>query len=167
MKKERTIVDVLYTKMFGWTGKKFTKEDDLCGLIAEMTDLNMRGCTGETALMWASFYGHYPIVEWLLAHKADITLTSDVGYTALHYAVQENRLEVAELLLKKGANPNARDKYGNTPLFRTNQNRLEMIKLLLVHGADPTIPNNSGISVRDAFTYRPEVVAFIDKWRKK
>ena len=107
------------------------------------------------------------LLSWLLAHKADITLTSDVGYTALHYAVQENRLEVAKLLLKKGANPNARDKYVNTPLFRTNQNRLEMIKLLLVHGADPTIPNNSGISVRDAFTYRPEVVAFIDKWRKK
>ena len=52
--------------------------------------------------------------------------------------------ETVEILVKAGANINATDSQGYTPLSRAcakknrMQNRLKIIELLLKHGADPT-----------------------------
>lgn len=36
--------------------------------------------------------------------------------TALHFAILQANLDAAKVLLKYGANPNARDAFGNSPL---------------------------------------------------
>jgi ankyrin repeat protein len=46
----------------------------------------------------------------------DVNETSDGGYTALHAAAENNRLEVIRVLLEHGANPNAKVISGETPL---------------------------------------------------
>jgi ankyrin repeat protein len=52
--------------------------------------------------------------------------------------------------LKHGADVNARDKYGSTPLhWATYYGHVEVVRLLLELGADPTVRNNDGKSPLD------------------
>lgn len=58
------------------------------------------------------------------------------------YIDKDNNTTVMEELLKAGANPNAQDKKGNTPLFVLDQ--AEQITMLLRYGANPNIKNKMG-----------------------
>ena len=90
-----------------------------------------------------------------LAAGGDPNSPDDAGYTLLHITVQERHVEMAELLLRSGADPNRADKRGNGPLFtavmaacradRTEAN-LTLVALLLRSGADPAQKNNIGRS---------------------
>ncbi|XP_058799646.1 uncharacterized protein LOC131669048 [Phymastichus coffea] len=65
------------------------------------------------------------IVEEFLKHGIDINQAIDHfcisfgGYTTLHIAVFKDSRETIDLLLRHGANVNAEDRYGNTPLHVT------------------------------------------------
>lgn len=62
------------------------------------------------------------------------------GKTALHFAACEKFAEIVQLLLEKGADPNARDNEGRTPLaYACLWGRLNNVKLLLEHGAEKTV----------------------------
>ena len=67
----------------------------------------------------------------------------------LHVAVMGGYLELAEWLLKQGADPNPRTKYGETPLIVILAPPLPghwraAVELLMAHGADPDAPNDEG-----------------------
>jgi len=47
---------------------------------------------------------------------ADVTVRNNVGKTALHAAMGQNRSAIAELLVHAGASLNAKDSKGMTPL---------------------------------------------------
>ncbi|ROW10446.1 hypothetical protein VMCG_01629 [Cytospora schulzeri] len=67
------------------------------------------------------------------------------GQTALHLAACEANADMVQLLLDKGADPNARDNEGRTPLAHACLwGRLKSVKHLLGHGADKTIPSVRG-----------------------
>ena len=83
------------------------------------------------------------------------------SWTVLHYVAENNVLPSARWLLARGANPNARDNFGQTPLHlaidseadRARQHYVEsgestlsaeMTELLLEHGADPNAATNDG-----------------------
>ena len=77
------------------------------------------------------------------------------GMTIFHQLVWHNYYEAAEILLKKGINPDIRGGTGKgdytesyigvTPLHLACHNgNLEMVKLLLKYGADTTLVDNSG-----------------------
>ena len=71
------------------------------------------------------------------------------GWTALHFAAQENATAVAALLIEAGAKIDTRDAHGNTPLFRAVFNYRgdgHLIELLRNHGANPLQMNNHGQS---------------------
>lgn len=58
------------------------------------------------------------------------------GTRALHWAIRADELEIAGLLLKAGADPNAETRLGVTPLYLAAQNgNPEMVKTLLAAGA--------------------------------
>ena len=77
-------------------------------------------------------------VRSLLAKKADVNAAQPDGTTALHWAVQWNDLQMAELLIRSGANVKAANRNGATPMTLACINgEAAIIKALLDAGADP------------------------------
>ena len=68
------------------------------------------------------------------------------GQTPLHYAAQGCSVAVAELLLARGADVDAEDRDGNTPLWCATLRRVAraIVQMLLGHGADPHHENHEG-----------------------
>lgn len=82
-------------------------------------------------------------VRALLQEGADATLAQVDGMTALHWAAQHDRPDVAALLIKAGAKAGAANRFGVAPLSLACVNGgAEMVALLLDAGADPqtTLP---------------------------
>jgi len=71
------------------------------------------------------------------------------GYTALsHAAGHHPQLSLAKILIKHGADPNSKNRFGSTPLFSAvNAQEVEATKMLLAAGADPTIEDLDGCTV--------------------
>lgn len=61
------------------------------------------------------------------------------GLTALHLAVYCGNVEMAKLLLERGAAVDALDTTGRTSLYYCNFRNSVLITLLLEAGADPTV----------------------------
>ncbi len=88
-------------------------------------------------------------VKQLLDSGTDINKQDGAGFTALHFAAQENNFGIAKLLIERGADLEIRDVYGNTPLIRavsSSKGKGEIIDLLLQHGADMNVKNDYGVS---------------------
>lgn len=84
--------------------------------------------TGETLLMIAVKARNPAAVEWLAESlRCDVNARSRVGLTALHYAAAngsgEATLKILQRLIELGADVNAVDDYGETPLDRTLHGR--------------------------------------------
>ncbi len=81
-----------------------------------------------------------------------VDFADDNGRTYLHVACSAHNLEVAKLLLKKGANPNVRDKNGRLPIMsaigRINDKNPEFLKVFLQYGLDLNA-NVNGMSLCD------------------
>jgi cytohesin len=83
--------------------------------------------------------GHSKVFDRLLAEHPDLDERSPAGDTALHVAVNRQMPVAVQRLLKLGANPNAANEHGVTPLLIAVQDdRGGMTQLLLQGGADPT-----------------------------
>ncbi|WP_417737758.1 ankyrin repeat domain-containing protein [Rosistilla oblonga] len=85
------------------------------------------------------------ILRLLLDSGALIDLRDKTGVTALHYACQSHLhlSKCADLLLRRGADPNLYDSWGNTPLvFAVTRGYTDIAQLLLDNGADPNLPNH-------------------------
>ncbi len=67
--------------------------------------------------------------------------------TALHMAARRGNVEIIGALLDEGADIEARDSAGETPLRRAvNCNKVEAAKLLLARGADPHSPGSRALT---------------------
>jgi ankyrin repeat protein len=67
--------------------------------------------------------------------------------TALHMAARRGNVEVIDALLDEGADIEARDSVGDTPLRRAvNCNKVDAAKLLLARGADPHSPGSKRLT---------------------
>lgn len=104
---------------------------------------------GRTPLHYASEEAE---VEFLLASGLNVNHQDDNGWTPLHFASQKGALEAAELFLDSGADVEAIDLNGNTPLWVAAMNsntNPEMVKALIRHGADPARKNHYDVSPYD------------------
>jgi uncharacterized protein len=104
----------------------------------------------DSQLVQAARNGETETVKRLIAQGANVnTVHRITGWTPLTAASHWAHPETVGVLLRAGANPNARDLHGGTPLFKavtlgpyTDKNELlqrkaAVVKLLLAGGADP------------------------------
>jgi len=152
-------------------------------LLEGKADVNLEDPEGVTPLIVAITNFHFDVAKYLIEHKADVNKWDWWGRTPLYSAVDLNTiphggrpdmpspdatssLQLIQLLLDRGANPNARLKLfppyralgpdrggdqmltiGATPLLRAAKaGDAPAIKLLLAHGADVSLPNIYGMT---------------------
>ena len=132
-------------------------------------DVNAKNSEGLTPLHEAASMGDFETTSLLIEHGADIKATCNIGATPLHYAAEmrnfemaqinralgiassynwkEDNLKVAELLIDNGADVNAQDKFGRTPLQRTTPwNNLPVARLLVENGANIELQDEDGLT---------------------
>ena len=106
-------------------------------------------------------YNYYPcyvenqltLVHLLLKHGVDVNAEDDDHETALHLALDHYGHQIAPVLLDHGANPNATNNLGETPLYRLlnlpdfpEEYHLGTVRLLLEHGANPNVQDKGGVT---------------------
>jgi len=152
-------------------------QETTVALLDGGADINQVSTSDHTSpLLMASINGHFDLASALLARGADVRIASDAGATPLygvlnmqwapkarhpqpaHYMQQTiGYLELAEAMLKAGADPNARlrktlwyttynrdllsvDRTGSTPFWWAAYTLdVPAMKLLLAYGADPSL----------------------------
>ena len=100
-----------------------------------------------TPLLTAAIIGSVEIADWLMYMGANVDNGNCVGYTPLMGAVFESppdtTLKIVELLLRRGANVNAKEKRHQTPLLYCvqrndpicNRDIIILARMLVEHGA--------------------------------
>jgi ankyrin repeat protein len=86
-----------------------------------------------------------PCAASLSAQQPVVSTSDPDGTTALHWAVHNDDVPLAERLIKAGANVNAKNEYGATPMSEAAvAGNVAMLELLLKAGADVESPNADG-----------------------
>lgn len=123
---------------------------ELLSIVTLTDDPDQVDKSGRTLLILAVIEGDLTLVETLLKCGASINYQDkSKGYSALHFAAQEQRHEIVKALIDAGSNLEARDSYGNTPLNRAtfySRGQGDTIKVLLDCGADPNNKNDYGVT---------------------
>ena len=101
--------------------------------------LNSFASDGFTALGLASFFGHLSLVKLLLNKGANpnIAANNQFKVAPIHSACAISAFDIAELLIKHGADVNAKQMQGVTPLHSAAHNgHTKLSKLLIDNGAN-------------------------------
>jgi len=108
--------------------------------LVKQIDVNAKTTLGTTALT-SSVFGNIEVMRILIDSGIDVHIKDNMGHTALISAVEMNKLEMTELLLMSGIDPNEQDsKAGITPLhMAVLAQRYPLVKLLLQYGGNPRI----------------------------
>ena len=84
-----------------------TKANDIqavkCLIEGKNASVDVQDSGGKTPLLWASYYGHLKIVEYLIEKGASIDIKDSEGRTAFYWASKKKHLEVAKVLAANGA----------------------------------------------------------------
>lgn len=115
-------------------------------LLKQKPSLNALDNEKKTPLAWAFKKNNYESVEMLLRAGSDVNFKfSDYPEeTLLHRACRNSDVKMVELLLKYGANVDAKNASGETPLYLAAEaGNLEMVELLLKYKANTCIPNKT------------------------
>jgi ankyrin len=99
----------------------------------------------DSPLAVAAARGDLAAVRALLAKGVDVHAVEVDGTTALHAAVEADRLDITDALLRAGANASGADRYGVTPLYLAAVNgSASILRRLLDAGADPNSVDPTG-----------------------
>ena len=124
--------------------------DRLTALLGDEADVDAASADGFAPLHLAAFFGKPEAVTLLLHRGAEVDArgTGWMTGTPLHSAVSNRHVDLVEILLAAGADPNARQSGGWTPLHGAAHNGdVASVALLLTAGGDPAAVNDDGASV--------------------
>lgn len=152
-------------------------EDVVSQLISEGVAPDSISQEGQSALHLAAFYSRLGVMELLLQSGASAdVLNEDEGPCGGPFSTPlaqvagssfaEHRVEAMNLLLAAGANPNAQDAYGMTPLMNAIDYQTgypDSVQCLLNAGAKVTLRNKEGetaLVIAERFQ-RDEILALL------
>jgi len=116
-------------------------------LLDNGAKINVNDDNGNTALIHASTGGNIIIKFFINRDKNVNKNVTSSDELALLKGWQQQYTEIVELLLSKGADVNAKNDFGVTPLMGASESgQLEIVKLLLDKGADVNAKNDFGIT---------------------
>lgn len=121
-------------------------------LTADRSILNAHSRDGFTSLGFACFFNRPTLAKYLLEAGADPNIPSnnDFKVAPLHSSVAAKSVEITQMLLDKGANPNVMQQGDVTPLHEAAHNNTPAIaKALLKAGADKNFRSKDGKSALD------------------
>ena len=100
---------------------------------------DFRGATGNSNPLYnAVINNHKNIVSYLIEeHRCDPNTRLPAGRTILHWAAEYGYKDIVKYLLTKGANPNVKDRYGETPAHKViggDGDHEEILKMLVEKG---------------------------------
>lgn len=145
LKEKQEPLDVFEAAAFGKTARLEAILDEEPGLVDAFA------ADGFFPLGLAAFFGREPAVRLLLARGANLHLTArnPMRVAAIHAASAEGGFAIARLLIEAGADVNAVQQAGFTPLHAAAMTgQLELAKLLLERGADPRAKADDGRDAR-------------------
>jgi ankyrin repeat protein len=110
-------------------------------IVEEGADPNARNHNMSTPLHVACRLGSLGLVQLLLENGSSLETKESKsvgGYTPLLHAVAENHIQIAELLLQEGSDPNVCDAGQGFSCLHlcARRNLIQMAKLLMAKGAD-------------------------------
>lgn len=114
--------------------------------------------SGETPLHVAAYKGHAAVLKELIQHSAQtgdgaqhINAADADGWTPLHNACSKGWLDIVQMLIAAGANPDQASNLGYTPLMNAaSKGHLPILNLLLTKGlVDPFKRNRNGEAAYD------------------
>ena len=119
-------------------------------------DLNKRFACGRNVIDLAIAKRNPDILALLVSGSGiDVNNPDSDGITPLMNAcgMEENGYDMAKILLEAGANPNIKNKSGQTALMyaASLKNAEKIVELLLASGANPNEKDNEGFSVMEVF----------------
>ena len=143
--------DVNAKSSCGWTALLLAKTLPIAKILVEHgAKIEDTLSNGKTPLIEHSFMGDTDVVKYLLSLGANVKAKDENGDTALHLA---NNVEISKALVEHGADIDAIDNEGMTPLIysaRWGGLKKEIIAYLESVGANKSIKDKDGKTARDA-----------------
>lgn len=131
-----------------WEAAALGHDDAVTRLAAaDPRQIDATAPDGHIPLGLAAFFGRASTVRLLLAHGADpaVASSNEMKVQPLHAAVAGRNAECVQAILDAGADPDARQQVGYTPLMgAASAGRDDLADLLLARGADPSLQSEDG-----------------------
>jgi ankyrin repeat protein len=116
-------------------------------LLAYGANINARDDFGDDAVMIAAEASNVGVLKELIGAGARVDATNSVGHNAL-FGAARNNVEAVDLLIKSGANLNARDEDGQTVLMAmAPYGELATFQALISKGAALDVTDDEGRTV--------------------